>query len=198
MLARILSLDGVPPLPRPTVVQAVMQIHGVFAEHTEEAADCHLALRPPGPARPRSSTRTARGRSALEGAIRGQQAPTWSFYVAAGGWLTPVVEPPTVKFDPCRVAIQSSAAVKAHFSQLIDDVAGTHERVTVTKNGSPVAATLAVEDYEWLIETLEILSDRSAVANIREAEHQVARGQVINEEQVRAALSAGTSSRPVT
>jgi antitoxin YefM len=52
------------------------------------------------------------------------------------------------------MASQSLAAVKAHFSQVIDEVAGTHERVTVTKNGSPVAVILAVEDYESLSETL--------------------------------------------
>jgi antitoxin YefM len=87
------------------------------------------------------------------------------------------------------MSTRSLAAVKAHFSQVIDDVAGTHERVTVTKNGSPVAVILAVQDYESLMETLEILSDRSAVTGIREAEHQMAQGQVFNEEQVRAALS---------
>jgi prevent-host-death family protein len=48
---------------------------------------------------------------------------------------------------------RSLAAVKAHFSQVIDEVAGTHERVTVTRNGSPVAVILAVEDYESLLET---------------------------------------------
>jgi antitoxin YefM len=83
---------------------------------------------------------------------------------------------------------QSLAAVKAHFSQVIDDVAGTHERVTVTKNGSPVAVILAVEDYESLMETLEILSDRQAVTEIREAERQMAQGETFGEEQVRAAL----------
>jgi prevent-host-death family protein len=51
---------------------------------------------------------------------------------------------------------QSLAAVKAHFSQVIDEVSGTHERVTVTKNGSPVAVILAVEDYESLSETLRL------------------------------------------
>jgi antitoxin YefM len=84
---------------------------------------------------------------------------------------------------------QSLASVKAHFSQVIDDVAGTHERVTVTRNGTPVAVILAVEDYESLMETLEILSDRQAVADIREAEQQMAQGQVYGEAQVRAALA---------
>jgi prevent-host-death family protein len=72
---------------------------------------------------------------------------------------------------------------------VIDDVAGTHERVTVTKNGSPVAVILAVEDFDSLLETLEILSDRSAVADIREAEQQMAQGQIFSEEQVRAAVT---------
>jgi antitoxin YefM len=88
------------------------------------------------------------------------------------------------------MSTQSLAAVKAHFSQVIDDVAGTHERVTVTKNGSPVAVILAVEDFDSLLETLEILSDRSAVADIREAEQQMAQGQTFSEEQVRAAVTS--------
>ena len=87
------------------------------------------------------------------------------------------------------MSVQSLAAVKAHVSQVIDEVAGTHERVTVTKNGSPVAVILAVEDYESLMETLELLSDRHAVADIREAEQQMAQGQVYGEEQVRAGLA---------
>jgi antitoxin YefM len=84
---------------------------------------------------------------------------------------------------------QSLAAVKAHFSKVIDEVAGTHERVVVTRNGSPVAVIMAVDDYESLMETLEILSDRSAVAEIREAERQMADGEAFGEEQVRAALA---------
>jgi antitoxin YefM len=87
------------------------------------------------------------------------------------------------------MSTQPLAAVKAHFSQVIDDVAGTHERVTVTKNGSPVAVILAVDDYESMMETLEILSDRQAVAEVREAEQQMAQGEVYSEDQVRAALA---------
>jgi prevent-host-death family protein len=85
---------------------------------------------------------------------------------------------------------QSLAAVKAHFSQVIDEAAGTHERVTVTKNGSPVAVILAVEDYESLMETLEILSDPGAVAEIRHAESRMSEGEAYDESQVRAALAA--------
>jgi prevent-host-death family protein len=85
---------------------------------------------------------------------------------------------------------QSLAVVKAHFSQVIDEVAGTHERVTVTRNGSPVAVILAVEDYESLMETLEVLSDPRARADIRQAEAEMAGGEVYDETEVRAALAA--------
>jgi antitoxin YefM len=88
------------------------------------------------------------------------------------------------------MSTQSLASVKAHFSHVIDEVAGTHERVTVTKNGSPVAVILAVEDYESLVETLEILSDPKAMAEIRQAESQMNDGEVYDEAHVRAALAA--------
>jgi hypothetical protein len=45
---------------------------------------------------------------------------------------------------------------------------------------------LAVDDFDPLLETLEIFSDRSAVAAIREAEQQMAQRQAFSEEQVRA------------
>jgi antitoxin YefM len=62
-------------------------------------------------------------------------------------------------------------------------VAGTHERVVVTKNGSPVARIPAVE-------TLEILSDRTAVAKIRDAQARMDDGEAFGEDDVRAARRA--------
>lgn len=88
------------------------------------------------------------------------------------------------------MSTQSLASVKAHFSQVIDEVSGTHERVTVTRNGSPVAVILAVEDYESLVETLEILADPKAMGEIRQAEAQMNNGEVYDEGEVRAALAA--------
>ncbi len=85
---------------------------------------------------------------------------------------------------------RSLAAVKAHFSQVIDEVSGTHERVTITKNGSPVAVLLAVEDFESLMETLEILADPEARSAIRQAETEMAGGELYDEAHVRAALAA--------
>jgi antitoxin YefM len=56
----------------------------------------------------------------------------------------------------------SLADAKARLSELVATVAGTWERVVITKNGPPAAVLMAVEDLGALVETLEILSVRSA------------------------------------
>lgn len=88
------------------------------------------------------------------------------------------------------VVTQSLASVKASFSEVVSNVAGTHERVTITKNGAPVAVLLAAEDYESLVETLAIQSDPQAMADIRQAERDIAAGAVHDETEIRAALAA--------
>ena len=62
----------------------------------------------------------------------------------------------------------SLADAKNRLSELISAVQGTWERVTITKNGRPVAVLMSVEDLESLTETLEILSDPDAMAAIAE------------------------------
>jgi prevent-host-death family protein len=65
------------------------------------------------------------------------------------------------------IEMTSLADAKARLSELVAVVAGTWERVVITKNGRPVAVLMAVEDLEALVETLEILSDPEAMAAIR-------------------------------
>jgi prevent-host-death family protein len=65
----------------------------------------------------------------------------------------------------------SLADAKARLSELVSMVAGTWERVVITKNGRPAAVLMSVEDLEALIETLEVLSDPEAMSAIRAAEH---------------------------
>jgi prevent-host-death family protein len=75
---------------------------------------------------------------------------------------------------------------KANLSRYVDEVAREHERVTITRNGRPVAVILAAEDLEALEETLDVLSDPHALDDIREAEADYAAGRVLNAEQVQA------------
>ena len=57
--------------------------------------------------------------------------------------------------------------VRDHFSDVIDRVERHHERVTVTRNGRPVAVLISPADLAELEETLDILSDPDALADIR-------------------------------
>jgi antitoxin YefM len=69
--------------------------------------------------------------------------------------------------------------VRNHFSDVIDRVEHEHERVTVTRNGRPVAVILSPEDLAELEETLAVLSDPQALADIREADAAYAAGDVV-------------------
>lgn len=81
------------------------------------------------------------------------------------------------------------AAARAQLSKLVDEAMRTHERVEVTKNGKRAAVILSADDYDSLIETLDILSDAEAMAAIRESE-TLSQDQWIPGDQVAAELRA--------
>lgn len=86
--------------------------------------------------------------------------------------------------------IESLATVKARLSEFVESAQRTHERVVITKNGRPAALLIGVEDYESLMETLEILSQPGALEAIREGEDEYRRGEFATLDEVRAALAA--------
>jgi prevent-host-death family protein len=64
----------------------------------------------------------------------------------------------------------SLADAKAHLSEVVEGVETEHRRVVITKHGRPSVVVLAVADLEVLEETLDVLSDSGAMADLREAE----------------------------
>ena len=68
------------------------------------------------------------------------------------------------------MSTESLREVRDHFSEVVDRVEHHHDRVTVTRNGRPAAVILSPDDLAQLEETLEILSDPEALADIREAD----------------------------
>jgi antitoxin YefM len=62
------------------------------------------------------------------------------------------------------------ADVKNRLSEVVDRLEREHGRVVITKHGRPAVVMLSVEDLESLEETLEILSNPTLMADIREAQ----------------------------
>lgn len=59
------------------------------------------------------------------------------------------------------------------------------DRYIITKRGRPVAVMMSVDDYEGMLETMEILSDKEAVKRIRKAKRQIREGNTISLEDLR-------------
>lgn len=82
------------------------------------------------------------------------------------------------------------AEARANLSQLVDDAMRTHERVEITRNGRRAGVLLSAEDYDSIMETLDILSDSGAMADLREADAAIARGEIYTLEQVESEMRA--------
>lgn len=77
------------------------------------------------------------------------------------------------------MSTEALRTVKERLSEFVERVGREHDRVTITKNGTPAAVLISVEDLEEMEETLAVLSDRKAVRELREAERAVATGDVV-------------------
>ena len=77
------------------------------------------------------------------------------------------------------MSIEPLREVRDHFRDVVDRVEREHERVTVTRNGRAAAVIISPEDLAELEETLAVLSDPLALADIREADAAYAAGDVV-------------------
>src|SRR5260370_30127056 len=67
--------------------------------------------------------------------------------------------------------------VKTRFSAIADEVAATHDRVIVTRNGRPHVMVISIDDFESLQMTRELLAEPGAVHDILAADQEIsARG----------------------
>ena len=78
--------------------------------------------------------------------------------------------------------------------QILDRISKYFDRCVITRHGKPEAVLLSEEDYESLMETLEILSDTRLMKSIRKAEKELKEGKGIPWEKVKAKLH-GKSKR---
>lgn len=87
------------------------------------------------------------------------------------------------------------AEARAQLSRLVDEAVRTHERIEVTRKGRRAAVILSADDYDSIMETLDILSDPELMREIREAEAEMDAGEFSTLEEVTADLR-GTGRLP--
>lgn len=76
------------------------------------------------------------------------------------------------------------AKVRDQLSSLVDAVTRTHDTLTITRNGTPAAVVISVDDYESIMETLALLNDAIDRQRLDEAERSIASGDVTGREEI--------------
>ncbi len=93
----------------------------------------------------------------------------------SGGEVAAVGECGTI----VAMSTESLRTVRDRFSDFVERVNRQHERIVITRNGTPAAVLVSPEDLESLEETLAVLADPDALEAIAQAEREVTDGDVI-------------------
>jgi len=73
--------------------------------------------------------------------------------------------------------------VKKELLEIVKEMAEEDLTVAVTKNGIPVSVLMSAARYEGLLETIEILADRSVVKALAKSSKELKSGKVITHEE---------------
>lgn len=80
----------------------------------------------------------------------------------------------------------SLTQLRPKLPQILDRVSKYFDRYVITRHGKPEAVVLAEEDYESLLETLEILSDKKLMRELKKAQAEIKAGKTIPFEKIKA------------
>ena len=69
---------------------------------------------------------------------------------------------------------------RSRLSEIVDEVESTGSTIEISRHGRPVAVVMGYEEYESLLETLNILADDATMDAIAEAERDIAAGDLID------------------
>ncbi|MDO8580160.1 MAG: type II toxin-antitoxin system Phd/YefM family antitoxin [Candidatus Omnitrophota bacterium] len=71
----------------------------------------------------------------------------------------------------------SLTELRPKLPQIMDRISKRFDRYVITRHGKPEAVLLSEEDYEGLLETIDILSDKEAMNRIKKAKADFKRGK---------------------
>ncbi len=74
--------------------------------------------------------------------------------------------------------------VRKDFLKIVKGAEESFERFIVTKNGKPEVVIMGYDEYEGWIETLEIMSNRQVVKNIKKADKEFKKGKTVGFKEV--------------
>ncbi|MCX5796332.1 MAG: type II toxin-antitoxin system Phd/YefM family antitoxin [Elusimicrobia bacterium] len=80
--------------------------------------------------------------------------------------------------------------LRPRLPQVMQAIDQKMDRFIVTRRGKPAAVIMGLDDYEGLLETLEILSDKPAVKRLKQAEADLRAGRSRSLDEVRRELDA--------
>ena len=78
--------------------------------------------------------------------------------------------------------------LRPELPRVIARIDGKLDRYIVTKRGKPMIVMLSIEDYESLMETLDILADPKAMADLRKGEEDIRKGRTHSWAEIKASL----------
>ena len=81
-------------------------------------------------------------------------------------------------------------------SDLIDEVARTHDRIEITRHGHPVAVLISPDDLAAIEETLEILSNRETMRQLAESEAAIEAGDVLDADELATLMAKRAREAP--
>lgn len=73
----------------------------------------------------------------------------------------------------------TATEAKKRLLELVRNADESFERYCISRNGEPKAVLMSIEDYEGWIETLEILSSKDALPEIKKARRELESGKGI-------------------
>ncbi len=78
--------------------------------------------------------------------------------------------------------------LRPELPKVISRIDSRLDRYVVTRRGKPVVVMMSIDDYEALMETLDILADRQAMAGLRKGEEDIRKGRTRSWAEIKASL----------
>ena len=73
---------------------------------------------------------------------------------------------------------------KTHLARILARVEEVGEQFVITRSGRPAGVLMSVDEYEGLLETLEILADAELAKSVRRGLDDVEKGRVVGHDEV--------------